>query len=807
MAGNDINIRIGARLDGLQRDIKKAQGSLTRFANFAESTGRDLSTRLSLPILGVGAAAVSSFAKFEKMELSLKALAEEGENTSETLARLREIALLPGISLEQAAKGAAQLRAVGFEARQAEEILKGLSKAVTLSGEGPEQLGSVVRQLVQMSSKGRILQEDLSVIQENVPSVGIAIKDAFGTNNIEAIRATGVSAQQFTAEIIKAISTNEKFQKATGGLSNEFDNFGQAVQFSLATLGESIAESIDLSGILDKLSRFIERATQAFNELSPETRKFIVIISLVVAAIGPLLLGLGAVTKAGTLMSAGIKLIGGSLKAVFANPVGLVVLALIGLALAIKTAYERSETFRNIVDKIGQNLKSIFAPIINGIKKLFSSTSDEVDKSGGSFNKFLAVVSGVMTAAAEFINIFFEGVKAGAEGFALLLNKEFRAAGAKFGEAITKTNPVGVALTQGKRLGAAYRKAYEESLNFSSIPAPEVADRDGDDDDLNAVFANILTTTFVTDAAKEGAEAFSIYSDVSEKIVSDLFRVSTQAQLTGTSLREMAETSGLQFELGKSVEELGLKIQTAPSFLSAGAESLKAYSEEIALATEKNSVLGDSFSLIEEKINITKTALTAAVEQFGANSAEVEFLKEQFTALGVELEQFNLQQQRMMAFANVIQEIGNEIESLAERGALSLKTFAAAALDAIKRVIGAVIKEGVALAIRNALATSVFAGPAAVGIAAGAGAAASGLFQALLSRIKAPKLAAGGIIPPGFEGDRFPAMLNSGEAVIPLDKLFRVLGNGGGPTEFVVRGADLVAVMGRAQYNNNRTGI
>jgi hypothetical protein len=88
-----------------------------------------------------------------------------------------------------------------------------------------------------------------------------------------------------------------------------------------------------------------------------------------------------------------------------------------------------------------------------------------------------------------------------------------------------------------------------------------------------------------------------------------------------------------------------------------------------------------------------------------------------------------------------------------------------------------------------------------------AGAGASALFQGLIAKIKPPGLAAGGIIPPGFEGDRFPAMLNSGEAVIPLDKLFRVLGNGGGPTEFVVRGADLVAVMGRAQYNNNRTGI
>jgi tape measure domain-containing protein len=102
---------------------------------------------------------------------------------------------------------------VGFEAAQAEEILKGLSKAVTLSGEGPEQLRFVVRQLVQMSSKGRILQEDLSVIQENVPSVALLLKMPFGTNNIEAIQATGVSAQQFTAEIIKAISQLMKSSK------------------------------------------------------------------------------------------------------------------------------------------------------------------------------------------------------------------------------------------------------------------------------------------------------------------------------------------------------------------------------------------------------------------------------------------------------------------------------------------------------------------------------------------------------------------------------------------------------------------
>jgi tape measure domain-containing protein len=787
MAGNDINIRIGAKLDGLQRDIKKAQGSLTRFANFAESTGRDLSTRLSLPILAVGAAAVTSFAKFEKMELSLKALAEEGENTSETLARLREIALLPGISLEQAAKGAAQLRAVGFEAAQAEEILKGLSKAVTLSGEGPEQLGSVVRQLVQMSSKGRILQEDLSVIQENVPSIGIAIQDAFGTNNIEAIRATGVSAQQFTGEIIKAISTNEKFQKATGGLSNEFDNFGQAVQFSLATLGESIAKSINLSGILQRLSAFLSRVTESFSNLSPGVQRFIVVTGLAAAAIGPLLLALGALTNANLLMSKGLKLLGGSLKTLFANPVGIAVLAIAALAIGIKTAYDRSETFRNIVAQIGSNLKSIFGPVLNGIIKLFGSLRDSLGLTGSGFNKFLAVVSGVMTAALEFINIFFEGVKAGAQGFGLLLDGEFRAAGAKFGEALTKINPVAVAITQGKRLGSAYRDAYEESLNLSTVSAPTVTSG-GAAPDLNAVFANLPTTAPVTEAAKETAKAV-------EEIGINFERTRrATAQLTNGLTSDLQSLTGI-------VQINATNLQGYTSFIGS-------YLAQVDLAAEKNSVFGDSFGLINDKINLTKSALSEAVEQFGANSAEVEFLKEQLLGLNTELVNVTAQQERIASFVGIFDQIGTEIESLASKGALSFKTFASAALSAIGQVIGALIKQGVAAAVANAFKNPAgIIPPVGLALAGLAGAGASALFQGLIAKIKPPGLAAGGIIPPGFEGDRFPAMLNSGEAVIPLDKLFRVLGNGGGPTEFVVRGADLVAVMGRAQYNNNRTGI
>jgi hypothetical protein len=56
----------------------------------------------------------------------------------------------------------------------------------------------------------------------------------------------------------------------------------------------------------------------------------------------------------------------------------------------------------------------------------------------------------------------------------------------------------------------------------------------------------------------------------------------------------------------------------------------------------------------------------------------------------------------------------------------------------------------------------------------GAGMAAA--FSAFWNRF-IPKLATGGIIPPGFPNDSFPAMLSSGEAVIPLDRHNDFIGN------------------------------
>ncbi|MEL6658963.1 MAG: tape measure protein [Bacteroidota bacterium] len=765
---SQLLIRVGIRLDSFEKGVKIVERKMSRLSSRLSRLGSELSTNISLPVAGVATAAVSAFAKLERLENGLKAIADEGEDTAKTLERLQRIAQLPGISLEQAIQGSNQLRNVGFEARQAEIILRELSKAVTLSGAGPEQLQSVVRQLVQMSSKGRILQEDLGVILENVPSVGIAIQDAFGTQSIDAIRATGVSAQEFTAKIIQAISANEKFQNVQGGLANDFDNFRQSVTRSLAELGRSIAESINLSAVLQRLSSFIAKVTERFKNLSPSTQRFIVIAAGVAAAMGPVILGLGATVKTIALVVGSIKLVSGALLTLVANPIGATLAAIAALVIAFKRAYDSSSTFR-------ANVQGIIAVIKEFARKAVEFLTLPI-------SLFQDLLSGNFEAAGERIKSVFgaePGQKAG-QAFANAFNQAYNKS---IGQSSARNFG-----TRG-RLGGS-RQAEPTNINT----------------DLANVFAGLPSggasgissspTTAIT-------EPFSVFRDQADGIISDVSRISAQAQRAGTSLREMAASSGLQAELGKNIGELGLKVQTTgTNFKSVNDGILSEYNDKIASINQRMLVFGDSFDGVSAKVSTTRAAIEQALENgFDPMSETVLTLKESLIGLQEAADGLDFGE----TLAGGITAFGEALSQTLSDGALSFKTFANAALSAISAVIGALIKEGVTAAVASALKTSTFLTPIGqIAVASAAGTAASALFRGLLSSIQAPKLAKGGIIPPGFSGDRFPALLNSGEAVLPIDRLMQAIGEGGGTGEFVLRGDVLVAALKRANYNNAR---
>lgn len=502
----DLNVKIGATIKGLQDGLNKAERTLRKSAAKMQDIGTTLSTNISLPLIGIGASAVKAFADFEKLEKSLAAVAGSSEAAKEQLTSLQKLALQPGIDLENAAKGSIRLQAVGFAASEAESILLQFSKAVTLAGGTGEDLNAVTVQLSQIISKGKLLSEDFNVIRERVPAIGIALQDAFGTQNVEAIRATGVNTGEFVAKLTQAIAANEKFQSVQGGLSNSFNNFNQAVKSNLALLGQEIAQSINLSEIIDRLTGFISSLVEGFRALNPDTKRFIIIAAGIAAAIGPVLIGLGSLVKLLPILRLGF--------ATLLGPVGLIISAIGLLTVAVVKGYKQSETFRKVLNGLGSVAKEVF------------------------------------TVIKEVVTGFVDGFNALKQG-------NFKEAFSEFGRSIIKANPVTLAISEGSRFTQAYRDGAAATLE-SAAPEIEAAAEKGIVNPLkNLTVPNFDTSKFISSS---GASA-KPEQDFGALASLDGGGLSVQNNLTDETIGKIQGLSDAYSGLSGTMAELGV-VQT-----------------------------------------------------------------------------------------------------------------------------------------------------------------------------------------------------------------------------------------------------
>ena len=367
MAIGKLLLKLGIDTTNLDKELGKVEKSMTRFGQNMSNLGSTLTQSLTLPIIGVGAAALKSFADMEKLQNGLIAIMGSSEGAAIELEKLRKVAENPGLALPEVVKASASLQSVGMSADAARETITQFGNAVARAGGGAEQFDGVVLALSQISAVGKVTQEDLNQIKERLPEFARVMKEEFGVVTAEGIRELGISSEEFIQRSVGALSNLER---ANGGLGNAFDNLKDNVTNSLAELGKAINNSLNLEAVFTVLSEKINNLVEGFKGLNPATQEFIVKTALIVAAIGPAIFIVGKLITtfgafAGTirlirttiiLMSTAIS---SAFASILANPVILAVVTAIAAVGAIALyVYDNWKAFSDNFKNIWINIKN-----------------------------------------------------------------------------------------------------------------------------------------------------------------------------------------------------------------------------------------------------------------------------------------------------------------------------------------------------------------------------------------------------------------------------------------------------------------
>jgi len=248
-----------------------------------------------------------------------------------------------------AAVGATQLTA----------ILASLKKPTQQSAEAMLALGTSQEEIAKsLAQKG--LMPTLMDLSARLKATGTDATAIFP--NIRALKGvldlTGKGAED-NLKIFDALSntlgaTDEAFQKTSESASFKFDQGMATVKNSLLELGKIVLPAVVKA--VTKLSEFVKDMSDRFQNLSPETQNFILTLTAILGAAGPLLIifgklmaGISALGPILTMAATGFRVL---TMAMAANPIIAIAsaIALVVVALNQYTKAQKEATAASVAD-------------------------------------------------------------------------------------------------------------------------------------------------------------------------------------------------------------------------------------------------------------------------------------------------------------------------------------------------------------------------------------------------------------------------------------------------------------------------
>ena len=301
-----LNFKFGADLSGFERAMKKAQKNLKKFGKNIQKTGQNLSRNLTLPILGLGAAALKFGSDLEETDAKFKtvfsSIQKEAEKTAQSL---KENFGLSELAAKEMLSGTGDLLVgFGFTEEKALELSNSVNELAV-------DLASFTNFSGGAEGASQALTKALLGERESIKSLGIAItetdlKKYAADHGLVWKELDRVTKAQLTFEMAQKQSSKAigDFERTSGSFANQ----ARILQGDLVDIASEIG-----ARLIPFAQAFIEKLkglVKWFDGLSESTKDNIVKWGLILAAIGPVLIIVGK-------MSVGLgSLIGGFKKLV-----------------------------------------------------------------------------------------------------------------------------------------------------------------------------------------------------------------------------------------------------------------------------------------------------------------------------------------------------------------------------------------------------------------------------------------------------------------------------------------------------------
>lgn len=410
-------------------DTKDMLNSISGVMNLAAASGEDLGTVSDIVTDAMTAFGLAADGTTKVLKNGYNVEVSNAEHFSDVLAEassrsntnvslmgatfkyVAPIAGAMGYSIEDTAVAIGLMANAGIKGEQAGTALRStitrLVKPTKESGTAMDALGISVT-----NSDGSMKSLDDVLRQVRSSMSGL-------TEDQKASYAAMLAGQEGMSGLLAIVNaSDEDYQKLSEsiqnctGASQEMadtmqDNLGGAVTLlksALESAGITIGER--LTPYIRGLAEWITGLVEKFNSLSDSQQDLIVKIGLILAAIAPVMLigskvfsllssiigiittvgsalstvfafGLNTATLSAAGASTGVTMLAGAI-GFLTSPITLVIAAITALVAAFVIAYKKSETFRNFINNLVEDLKTFFTETIPQAFEIFKEKVSEV---------------------------------------------------------------------------------------------------------------------------------------------------------------------------------------------------------------------------------------------------------------------------------------------------------------------------------------------------------------------------------------------------------------------------------------------